>query len=72
MVQININEIKRDLIAFLKKVEADETIIILKSGKPVAEIKPVSSKSTKQLRPFGLCAGNFIVPDDFDDPLPVY
>lgn len=24
----------------------------------------------KQLRPFGLCAGEFIVPDDFDAPLP--
>lgn len=23
-----------------------------------------------QRRPFGLCAGEFIVPDDFDDPLP--
>jgi hypothetical protein len=22
------------------------------------------------LRPFGLCAGEFVVPDDFDDPLP--
>jgi hypothetical protein len=21
-------------------------------------------------RPFGLCAGDFVVPDDFDDPLP--
>ena len=21
-------------------------------------------------RPFGLCAGEFVVPDDFDDPLP--
>ncbi len=25
---------------------------------------------TKTLRPFGLCAGEFTVPDDFDDPLP--
>lgn len=24
----------------------------------------------KQLRPIGLCAGEFTVPDDFDDPLP--
>lgn len=24
----------------------------------------------KQLRPFGLCAGDFVVPDDFDAPLP--
>ena len=23
-----------------------------------------------RLRPFGLCAGEFTVPDDFDDPLP--
>jgi hypothetical protein len=23
-----------------------------------------------QRRPFGLCAGEFVVPDDFDDPLP--
>lgn len=25
--------------------------------------------TTKQLRPFGLCAGEFTVPDDFDAPL---
>jgi hypothetical protein len=25
---------------------------------------------TKQSRPFGLCAGEFTVPDDFDEPLP--
>ena len=24
----------------------------------------------KLTRPFGLCAGEFVVPDDFDDPLP--
>ncbi len=26
--------------------------------------------SHKQSRPFGLCAGEFIVPEDFDAPLP--
>jgi len=30
----------------------------------------LSVDSTKQLRPFGLCAGEFTVPDDFDAPLP--
>jgi len=25
---------------------------------------------TKARRPFGLAAGEFVVPDDFDDPLP--
>ena len=24
----------------------------------------------KKARPFGLCAGEFVVPDDFDEPLP--
>jgi len=24
----------------------------------------------KNLRPFGLCAGDFVVPNDFDEPLP--
>lgn len=39
------------------------------ADKPMAEIKPVVSVS-KPLRPFGLCAGEFIVPNGFDDPLP--
>lgn len=32
------------------------------------ELRPIAS--SEQLRPFGLCAGEFTVPDDFDDPLP--
>jgi len=30
----------------------------------------VSVDEFQQVRPFGLCAGEFIVPDDFDAPLP--
>jgi hypothetical protein len=30
----------------------------------------LATSNVKQLRPFGLCAGEFIVPDDFDAPLP--
>jgi hypothetical protein len=29
-----------------------------------------SIQTTKFLRPIGLCAGEFVVPDDFDAPLP--
>ena len=32
-------------------------------------LEPVASEESSQ-RPFGLCAGEFTVPDDFDDPLP--
>lgn len=69
MIQVNVNKIKQDLSAYLLQVEAGETLVILKAGKPVAELKPATSTS-KLLRPFGLCAGEFNVPDDFDDPLP--
>lgn len=69
MVRVSIDEIKRDLLAYLRRVEAGESLVIIEAGKPVAEIKPVTSTPAK-LRPFGLCAGEFTVSDDFDAPLP--
>jgi prevent-host-death family protein len=69
MSQVTIDEVKRDLPSFLHRVEAGETLVIVKAGKPVAEIKPIPS-IPKKPRPFGLCAGEFTVPDDFDAPLP--
>ena len=67
--QINLDEIERNLSTFLRRVEAGENLVILKSGKPLAEIKPVKSHPSKA-RPYGLCEGDFMVPDDFDAPLP--
>lgn len=69
IVQVNVEEMERDLLAYLHLVENGETLIIVKMGKPVAELRPIFSSPMK-LRPFGLCAGEFTVPDDFDDPLP--
>jgi|GEM_PF-1398445 len=43
-------------------------IIISQPDKSEAELRPISN--FKVLRPFGLCAGEFTVPDDFDAPLP--
>jgi prevent-host-death family protein len=69
MDQVSIEEMQRDLAAYLQRVEAGETLVIVRAGQPVAEIKPVAA-GTKKLRPFGLCAGEFTVPEDFDAPLP--
>ncbi|MBC8180746.1 type II toxin-antitoxin system Phd/YefM family antitoxin [candidate division KSB1 bacterium] len=69
MNQLSIDEIRHDLPAFLQRIEAGEVFVISKAGKPLAEIKPVGFKSPK-VRPYGLCKGEFKVPDDFDDPLP--
>ena len=70
MITITIDEIQRDISAFLNLVQAGNTLVILQADEPIAEIKPVkSSNELKQLRPFALCAGEFVVPDDFNEPL---
>ena len=69
MITICIEDIQRDLLGYLRQVEAGETVVVLRADQPIAEIKPIAS-SARVLRPFGLCAGEFTVPDDFDAPLP--
>ncbi|NOZ06674.1 MAG: type II toxin-antitoxin system Phd/YefM family antitoxin [Chloroflexi bacterium] len=44
--------------------------IRLSSGRRVIVTILDDEPTTEQLRPFGLCAGEFMVPDDFDEPLP--
>ncbi|MBW4682067.1 MAG: type II toxin-antitoxin system prevent-host-death family antitoxin [Microcoleus vaginatus WJT46-NPBG5] len=66
MLSASIDEIQRDPLKYIRQVEAGETLVIVRDGKPIAELKPIAG--SKQLRPFGLCAGEFSVPDDFDAP----
>jgi antitoxin (DNA-binding transcriptional repressor) of toxin-antitoxin stability system len=66
--QVNVEEITRNLPAYLRLVEAGETVLIVKAGKPMAEIKPPLPPAASP-RPYGLCTGEFVVPDDFDAPL---
>jgi antitoxin (DNA-binding transcriptional repressor) of toxin-antitoxin stability system len=69
MITITIDEVQRDLSGCLQKVEEGETIVIIQGNRRVAELKPISPTPATS-RPFGLCAGEFRVPDDFDAPLP--
>jgi antitoxin (DNA-binding transcriptional repressor) of toxin-antitoxin stability system len=69
MTAVTLEEIQRDLKGYLERVHAGETLIVLQADQPLAEIKPVSSETLRP-RPFGLCSGEFTVPDDFNDPLP--
>jgi antitoxin (DNA-binding transcriptional repressor) of toxin-antitoxin stability system len=69
MSTISVQDIQRDLLAFLRRVEAGEAFLILRDKQPLAEVRPVQA-ATIQLRPFGLGAGQFTVPADFDQPLP--
>lgn len=71
MTTIMLEDIQSDFLGYLRRVEAGETLLVVRDDEPVAEIKPVSRDPTmQQLRPAGLSAGEFSVPDDFDAPLP--
>jgi antitoxin (DNA-binding transcriptional repressor) of toxin-antitoxin stability system len=69
MITISVDEIQRDVLGYLQRVERGETVVVVQGGKTIAELKPAIGNAS-QPRPFGLCAGEFHVPDDFDSPLP--
>lgn len=69
MSTVSVQDLQRDLLTFLRRVEAGESFVIVRGGQPLAEVRPVPS-AVAQPRPFGLCAGQFTVPFDFDRPLP--
>ncbi|MBV9497703.1 MAG: type II toxin-antitoxin system Phd/YefM family antitoxin [Acidobacteria bacterium] len=61
-------EIEKDLHGYLDRVLEGETVVVFSEDQPVAEIRPLPKRSGK--RPIGLAKGDFVVPDNFDDPLP--
>ncbi|MBW4572766.1 MAG: type II toxin-antitoxin system Phd/YefM family antitoxin [Tolypothrix carrinoi HA7290-LM1] len=69
MQRVTVEEFRQEPLQYLNQVEAGETFVIVQADKPIAELKPITS-TEKKMRPFGLCAGEFTVPDDFDSSLP--
>jgi prevent-host-death family protein len=69
MSSATLEELQRDPGALLDRVEAGERLVVARGGRPVAELRPIPAIQPGP-RPFGLCAGEFTVPDDFDSPLP--
>jgi antitoxin (DNA-binding transcriptional repressor) of toxin-antitoxin stability system len=67
-MNVSFDEMRRDPDGVLHRVLEGETLVLTERDRPVAEIRPIESVRTP--RPFGLAAGTFVVPDDFDDPLP--
>jgi prevent-host-death family protein len=67
-MEVNIHEAKTHLSKLLERVASGEEVIIAKAGKPVARLVPIKPK--RALRPLGLARGEFVVPDDFDAPMP--
>ena len=67
-MEVNIHEAKTHLSKLLDRVALGEEVVIAKAGTPVAKLIPVTSKAKKRV--LGTAKGDFVVPEDFNDPDP--
>ncbi len=73
MTTITVDDIERDVAGYLGRVRAGESLLVMEADRPIAETRPVAPADNAPplaLRPSGLAEGEFVVPDDFDAPLP--
>jgi len=67
MAQVTIHEAKTHLSRLLRRVQSGEEIVIAKGDKPIARLVPIEKPRKRML---GRDKGLFIIPDDFNAPLP--
>ena len=65
MTVVNVQEAKTSLSSLIARAEAGEDIVIARAGKPVLRLVPLEAPEPRR---FG--GMDFVVPDDFDAPLP--
>jgi len=68
MQQLNIYEAKTHFSQLLESVSKGESVVIAKSGKPIARLVPFSVQGSASFE-FGSLKGQITVSDDFDAPL---
>jgi antitoxin (DNA-binding transcriptional repressor) of toxin-antitoxin stability system len=67
-MKATLDQVENEVSEYFHRVIDGETIVVYQGERPIAEIRPMTE--TETLRPVGLAAGKFVVPHDFDDPLP--
>lgn len=68
LVDVNVHVAKTHLSRLLEQAMAGDDVVIMKSGKPLVRLVPVEVAPVN--RKLGTAKGDFVVPDDFDAPLP--
>ena len=68
MISVNVHQAKTQLSKLLQQVEAGETIIIARAGKPSAQLVPINAHP-KGIKPPGAMRDQISIGDDFDLPL---
>ena len=64
---MGVHEAKTQLSKLLRLVEEGQEVEIVRNGEPVARLVAAGSRA---IRRFGTDRGRFVVPEDFDVPLP--
>ena len=67
-MKVNVHEAKTHFSKLLERVALGEEVVIAKAGKPVAKLVAIESQRPRFT--LGCAKGEFVVPDDFNDPLP--
>ena len=65
MTTVNVHQAKTQLSRLLQQVEAGETIVIARAGKPSAQLVPINA-NPKGINPPGAMRDQIIISDDFD------
>lgn len=64
---VGVHEAKTHLSRLIEAVAAGEEVVITRRGEAVASLGPPPSPAAPR---FGVDKGRFVVPEDFDAPLP--
>ena len=67
-MQVNLYEAKTRLSELVDQAGRGETIVIAKSGTPIAKLVPLNAGARRKIK-FGTMKGEFVIPADFDAPL---
>jgi len=66
-MEVNVHEAKMHLSRLLESVERGQEVVIMRSNTPIARLVAIAVPARREL---GWARGEFIVPEDFDAPLP--
>ncbi|MDP2111324.1 MAG: type II toxin-antitoxin system prevent-host-death family antitoxin [Thiobacillus sp.] len=66
MLTVNIHDAKTQLSKLVDQAARGEAFIIAKAGKPMVKVIPLGEAEAGTASRLGFMAGEFSVPDDFD------
>lgn len=67
--KITREEFQQDVLKYLQRVREGESFVVMQDGEPLAQLIQVPDVRCRKPRQIGQAKGQFVVPDNFNDPL---